>query len=159
MLNTSVGYAGGTTPFPTYRDIGDHFEAVLVEFDPTQVSYTELLEKYFRSHDPTRRSSSKKNQYNPGAWTQKGTTQAETLRQAMAEQARLRGRPLATTIGDLPVLHYAENYHQKYSDRTLLNGASGGTAGPTMEVEAAVLPPGVTCGGGSCTVHAEELRR
>ena len=52
MLSTVVGYTGGSTPDPTYQAIGDHTEALRVEFDPTRVSYEELVLKFWREHDP-----------------------------------------------------------------------------------------------------------
>jgi methionine-S-sulfoxide reductase len=51
-LSTVVGYTGGSTPDPTYQAIGDHTEALRVEFDPTRVSYEELVDKFWREHDP-----------------------------------------------------------------------------------------------------------
>jgi peptide-methionine (S)-S-oxide reductase len=51
-VRTEVGYTGGTAAQPTYRNIGDHSEAIRIEFDPHKVSYTELLEVFWASHDP-----------------------------------------------------------------------------------------------------------
>jgi peptide-methionine (S)-S-oxide reductase len=53
VFSTRVGYAGGTIPNATYRNHGDHAEAVEIEFDPAQISYRELLEFFFQVHDPT----------------------------------------------------------------------------------------------------------
>ena len=54
MLRTRVGYAGGTTPEPTYHSIGDHSETIEIDFQPERISYSELLEIFFRSHNPRR---------------------------------------------------------------------------------------------------------
>ena len=55
MIRTRVGYAGGTTNNPTYRALGDHAETIQVDYDPTQISYEELLEAFWTSHSPTSR--------------------------------------------------------------------------------------------------------
>ena len=54
MLRTRVGYAGGTTPDPTYHSIGDHAEAIDIDFDPAVLTYEELVAVFFRSHNPCR---------------------------------------------------------------------------------------------------------
>lgn len=115
---------GGTTAWPTYKSIGDHFEVTMVEFDPTTVAYDQLLEMYFNNHTPTYKREGK-NQYNPGAWFQRGTTQEKQLTEAMATEAKVRGQELATTVGSLPPFYYGEEYHQKFSNRALLNGNQG----------------------------------
>ena len=53
VIATRVGYSGGDTPNATYRNHGDHAEAVEIEFDPAQISYRELLEFFFQIHDPS----------------------------------------------------------------------------------------------------------
>jgi peptide-methionine (S)-S-oxide reductase len=53
ILSTRVGYAGGDTPDATYRDHGDHAEAIEIVFDPARISYRTLLEFFFQIHDPT----------------------------------------------------------------------------------------------------------
>lgn len=83
-----------------------------------------MLEIYFRTHTPTYKRSGK-NQYNPGAWFQPSTTQEKALLVAMAAESKVRGQPLATTVGSLPQFYYAEEYHQKFSNRALLDGNEG----------------------------------
>jgi peptide-methionine (S)-S-oxide reductase len=56
VLSTRVGYAGGSTPNPTYHNHGSHAEAVEVVFDPARVSYRQILELFFQIHDPTTRN-------------------------------------------------------------------------------------------------------
>ena len=55
VISTRVGYSGGDTPNATYRNHGDHAEAVEIVFDPSQISYRELLEFFFQIHDPSTR--------------------------------------------------------------------------------------------------------
>jgi methionine-S-sulfoxide reductase len=58
VVHTRVGYAGGTTPHPRYRDLGDHSETVQVDFDPAVITYAELLDVFWKSHNPSRVFSS-----------------------------------------------------------------------------------------------------
>ena len=59
MVRTRVGYTGGTTADPTYRRLGDHTEAVEVEFDPRRLGYRDLVEVFWEEHDPGRKSFSR----------------------------------------------------------------------------------------------------
>ena len=59
MVRTRVGYAGGTKKNPTYHDLGDHSETVQMDYDPTVISYTKLLDVFWDSHDPSLPSDSK----------------------------------------------------------------------------------------------------
>jgi len=59
VLRTRVGYAGGTKPNPTYRDLGDHAETVQVDYDLSKITYPELLNAFWTGHDPTHRSWSR----------------------------------------------------------------------------------------------------
>ena len=56
VVSTRVGYAGGDVPNATYRNHGDHAEAIEIVFDPTKISYRKLLEFFFQIHDPTTRN-------------------------------------------------------------------------------------------------------
>lgn len=124
VLRSSAGYTGGKAAWPDYGKVQDHFEAVLVEFDPTTVSFSQLLDIHFASHDPTYRSNNK-NQYNSGVWTQPNTEQAAVLQKALLQQAQRRQRPIKTEVGELgkAQFYYAEDYHQKYMNRGLLRAA------------------------------------
>ncbi len=55
MVRTRVGYAGGTKRNPTYYNLGDHTETIQIDYDPTYVSYRELLDIFWESHDPAAR--------------------------------------------------------------------------------------------------------
>jgi len=113
VVRTRVGYAGGTTPDPTYHDLGDHTEALQVDFDPERRSVESLLDLAFRGHDHTRQPSARQYQH---------IVFASTAAQADAIAAYLDGRGLtregiATRIEQLSEFHLAEAYHQKHSLR------------------------------------------
>jgi peptide-methionine (S)-S-oxide reductase len=121
---TAVGYAGGFTPNPTYREVctgrTGHAEVVRVIFDPRAVSYEALLKVFWESHDPTqgmRQGNDVGTQYRSAIYTH-GEAQRR-LAQASAEayQAVLAregyGR-ITTEIREAPEFYYAEDYHQQY---------------------------------------------
>ncbi|WP_026379349.1 peptide-methionine (S)-S-oxide reductase MsrA [Afifella pfennigii] len=121
---TAVGYAGGTTPNPTYREVCSgrtgHNEVVLVVFDPDKVSYNELLSRFFEAHDPTqgmRQGNDVGTQYRSGIYVFDAAQrrQAEAARQAYQEALREKGYAAITTeIVDAPSFYFAEDYHQQY---------------------------------------------
>ena len=124
VYSTSVGYAGGHTPNPTYEEVCSgltgHNEVVRVVFDPAKISYAELLKLFWESHDPTqgmRQGNDVGTQYRSGIYVH-GDTQRE-----LAEASRdLYGRALdehgydriTTEIVEAPDFYYAEDYHQQY---------------------------------------------
>ena len=124
VYTTAVGYMNGTTPNPTYEEVCSgrtgHAEAVLVVFDPKQVSYTRLLEVFFEEHDPTqgmRQGNDVGTQYRSGIYftgdAQKAT--AEMARAAYDEALRAAGHePITTEIEPAGPFYYAEDYHQQY---------------------------------------------
>jgi len=116
VIRTTVGYAGGRTPHPDYQHIGDHSETVRVEFDPTRISYQELLEVFWMGHDPA--SGSFMRQYRNAAFTLNADQQrqAEESRDRVAEKT---GREVRTAVEPAGTFYPAEDYHQKY----LLRGA------------------------------------
>ena len=121
---TAVGYAGGTTPNPTYEEVCSgrtgHTEAVLVVFDPSVISYDELLRTFWESHDPTqgfRQGNDVGTQYRSAVYTY-GPEQA-----AAAEASRERFQPvltaahydeITTEIAPAGPFYYAEDHHQQY---------------------------------------------
>jgi peptide-methionine (S)-S-oxide reductase len=124
VLMTAVGYAGGETPNPTYRETctGDtgHNEVVHVVFDPTQVSYAQLLKTFWESHDPTqanRQGNDIGTQYRSGIYCY-GTVQLQVAEQSKQDYARaLRAKGyagIATEVVAAPVFYYAEAEHQQY---------------------------------------------
>jgi len=120
---TAVGYAGGETPNPTYEEVCSgrtgHNEVVLVVFDPKEVTYAELVRRFFEAHDPTqgmRQGNDVGTQYRSGiyAFSSEQRQQAEAARDAY--QTALGGRygTITTEILDAPTFYFAEDYHQQY---------------------------------------------
>ena len=115
MLSTVVGYTGGTTPDPTYQAIGDHTEALRVEFDPTRVSYEELVLKFWREHDPMPFAMAGY-QYRSAVWYHTPYQEAVVA----AVKARLDdGSPSAdaredTAQAPAAPFYRAEEYHQNF---------------------------------------------
>jgi peptide-methionine (S)-S-oxide reductase len=110
VLATRVGYAGGTTENPSYTDLGDHTETLEVTFDPAQVSYEELLEHFWRQHDPTVEF---KPQYQSAIFPADTAQQQAATASKEAEQTRQR-KPIVTRIEPGVRFWQAEEYHQNY---------------------------------------------
>jgi len=117
VIRTCVGYSGGKGEWPTYRSIKDHTEVVQVVFDPTIISYAEVLDIHWNNHNPFR---SAKNQYMSGVWCQPGTSQMETVKASIVKMEN--GANIATKVDVLGDFYLAEGYHQKFSNRSLLEG-------------------------------------
>ena len=114
MVRTRVGYCGGKQKSPTYRSIGDHSESIQVEYDPTKVSYEQLLAVFWADHDPTYRSSSR--QYQAFVFV-KGDAQARVAQASLADVASRTKGSVQTEIVELDAFWPAEDYHQKYALR------------------------------------------
>ena len=124
VYSTAVGYQNGTTPNPTYEEVCSgktgHAEAVMVAYDPTKVSYEDLLKVFFEEHDPTqgmRQGNDVGTQYRSGIYfvndAQKET--AERVRDAYDADLRSAGKEGVTTeIEPAGPFYYAEDYHQQY---------------------------------------------
>ena len=113
-MRTSVGYAGGSTPAPTYYDLADHTESFQLEFDPTQTSYEQLLEVFWQSHNPTRPAWSR--QYMAAIFVH-NEEQERLATESQAREASRRGAPVVTPVVRVARYHLAEDYHQKYALR------------------------------------------
>ncbi len=145
---TAVGYAAGETPNPTYREVcsGDtgHTEAVLVTYDPAQVSYETLLQTFWENHDPTqgmRQGNDVGTQYRSGIYTFDADQQAAAEASKAAYQQRLAaaGYPAITTeILPAPAFYYAEADHQQYLAKNPAGYCGLGGTGVTCPVGAAV---------------------
>ena len=111
MIRTRVGYAGGKMDNPDYGNLGDHTEAVQVDYDPRRISYERLLEIFWDSHTPTSRSWT--TQYKNALFyhDEKQRQAGESTRAALA---RKTGRTIHTEVVPLRSFNLAENYHQKY---------------------------------------------
>jgi peptide-methionine (S)-S-oxide reductase len=124
IYTTAVGYAGGVTPNPTYREVCSgqtgHNEVVLVVFDPKKISYERLLKTFWENHDPTqgmRQGNDVGTQYRSGIYAASpAQRQAAEASKAMYEMAiKAKGHDTITTeILDAPAFYYAEDYHQQY---------------------------------------------
>ena len=124
VYSTTVGYAGGLTPNPTYEEVCSaltgHAEVVRVVFDPSRVSYEELLRLFWENHDPTqgmRQGNDVGTQYRSAIYCY-GETQrraAEASRRAYQQALTAAGfGPITTEIREAPEFYYAEEYHQQY---------------------------------------------
>jgi peptide-methionine (S)-S-oxide reductase len=121
---TAVGYAGGSTPNPTYEEVCSgrtgHTEAVLVVYDPKATSYEALLKLFWESHDPTqgmRQGNDVGTQYRSAIYTFSPEQRAAAEASRAAYQARLEAAGLGkitTEIRDAPPFYFAEGYHQQY---------------------------------------------
>jgi len=124
VVSTAVGYAGGTTPNPTYEETCSgqtgHTEAVLVAYDPAQITYEQLLKAFWEGHDPThgmRQGNDVGTQYRSAIYWD-----GEDQHQAAAESAERYGEVLkeagmgeiTTEIAAAGPFYYAEDYHQQY---------------------------------------------
>ncbi len=111
MLRTRVGYAGGSTPDATYESIGDHSEAIAVDFDPGVISFAELLEQFFALHNPFREAF--RRQYRSAIFFA-DDKQRKEARVAMDAQEAGRAEKVNTALEPLGTFWLAEEYHQKY---------------------------------------------
>lgn len=125
VTSAAVGYAGGATENPTYEDVcsGEtgHAEVVQVEFDPTQVTYEQLLEVFWANHDPTTR-----NRQGPdlGSQYRSAIFSYSPAQQAAAGQSKAKvdasgrfPRPIVTQIEPAPAFYRGEEYHQRYLEK------------------------------------------
>jgi peptide-methionine (S)-S-oxide reductase len=124
MWVTAVGYAGGSTPNPTYEEACSgrtgHAEAVLVAFDPKVISYEQLLKVFWENHDPTqgmRQGNDIGTQYRSAIYTysEAQAKAAEASRRAYGQALKARGLgPVTTEIKPAGLFYFAEDYHQQY---------------------------------------------
>ena len=124
VYSTAVGYAAGQTPNPTYREVctgmTGHTEVVLVVFDPSKITYDDLLRVFWENHDPTqgmRQGNDVGTQYRSGIYAYDAAQQraAEASRDAFQQRLTAAGYGRITTeILPAPEFFYAEEYHQQY---------------------------------------------
>src|SRR5712664_3524271 len=147
VYSTAVGYAGGSTPNPTYREVCSgmtgHAEVVRVAFDPKIVSYEKLLKTFWENHDPTqgmRQGNDVGTQYRSGIYA---TTTAQ--KKAAEESKAVFGKALAsklfgaitTEILDAPPFYFAEDYHQQYLAKNPMGYCGLGGTGVSCPIGAA----------------------
>ena len=125
VVDAAVGYEGGTMPNPTYRDVctdeTGHTEVVEVTFDPSRVSYDQILDVFWANHDPTQ-----KNRQGPDVGTQYRSAiffhspaqrdAAIASKERLEKSGKLR-RPIATEITPASTFWRAEDYHQRYLEK------------------------------------------
>jgi peptide-methionine (S)-S-oxide reductase len=123
VKSTRVGYAGGSTNNPSYRDVctdtTGHAEVVEVTFDPNTVSYHDLLNVFWENHDPTtkdRQGPDVGTQYRSVIFYHSPEQEAEA-RQSMAAAQKNFRRPIVTQIVAAPEFWAAEDYHQQYLEK------------------------------------------
>ncbi len=127
VVTTAAGYQGGYTTFPTYEEVctglTGHTEAVLVAYDPTVLSATELLRTFWTLHDPTqgfRQGNDVGTQYRSAIYTttDEQAEAARATREAFEPELRRNGYGAITTeirpAADAGLFYYAEDYHQQY---------------------------------------------
>jgi len=125
VLATAVGYSGGTLDHPSYEDVctdkTGHAEAVQVEYDPTQVSYEQLLDVFWNNHDPTslnRQGPDIGTQYRPVIFyhTPEQRAAAVASKERLEKSGKYR-RPIVTQIVPASTFWRAEEYHQRYLEK------------------------------------------
>ena len=124
VVSTSVGYAGGYTPNPTYEEVCSgrtgHAEVLRVVYDPAKISYDELLKHFWEEHDPTqgmRQGNDTGTQYRSTIYTYSADQKraAEVSRDGYQRELSKAGYGQITTdIVDAPEFYFAEDYHQQY---------------------------------------------
>jgi len=125
VVDAVCGYAGGHLSEPTYEQVCSdktgHAEVVEVTFDPAKVSYAQLVDAFFASHDPTtvnRQGPDVGTQYRSAIFTH-SPEQERVAREKKAalEKAGTFKRPIVTTIEPAPTFWRAEEYHQRYFEK------------------------------------------
>ena len=123
VVATAVGYTGGHAENPSYEDVcthtTGHAEAVLVEFDPKQVSYRQLLEFFWKTHDPTsgdRQGPDRGDQYRSAVFTFGPEQMAKAVASRAEEQKQLSD-PITTQIAPAGPFWVAEDYHQQWDEK------------------------------------------
>ena len=125
VISTSVGYIGGKTANPTYKEVctdtTGHAEAVEVEYDPAKLSYDRLLEVFWENHDPTqvnRQGPDFGTQYRTAIFfhTPEQEAAAKASKEAL-EKSHRYSKPIATQIVAAEKFYIAEDYHQQYLEK------------------------------------------
>jgi peptide-methionine (S)-S-oxide reductase len=110
-VRTRVGYAGGSLSNPTYYSLGDHSETIQIDYDPSQITYEQLLTVFWDSHSPYSRSWS--TQYASKIFYHDEEQKQQAEKSLQREEART-GRKIYTELVPFDRFYLAEDYHQKY---------------------------------------------
>ncbi len=123
VVATAVGYTGGTIADPTYEQVcthtTGHAETVLIEFDPSKVTYKQLLAVFWENHDPTtvdQQGPDFGNNYRSAIWT----FSPDQLKEALASKAEAQSKlthKIVTQIQKAEPFYIAEDYHQQYDEK------------------------------------------
>ena len=169
VYTTAVGYAGGTTPNPTYEEVCSgstgHTEAVLVVWDPAQTSLEEILRLFWENHDPTqgmRQGNDVGTQYRSAIYVADEAQRAavEASREMYNARLTAAGYPEITTeIADAGPFYYAEDYHQQYLHKNPWGYCGLGGTGVSCPVGVGARAPARRRRGCSPGVHAPPSRR
>ena len=125
VVATAVGYLGGTLANPTYHDVctgrTGHAEVVQVEFDPAKVTYQQLLDVFWKNHDPTtkdRQGPDVGTQYRSAIFYHSPAQEQAAIasKEELAKSGRFR-RPIVTEITPASAFYKAEDYHQQYLEK------------------------------------------
>ncbi len=132
VIDAAVGYLGGTLANPTYRDVCNgttgHAEVVEVDYDPEKVTFDQLLDVFWASHDPTtlnRQGPDVGTQYRSAIFTHDDEQHAAAT--AARDRAQASGRfrrPIATEITPASTFYRAEEYHQRYLEKSGRSGCA-----------------------------------
>jgi len=124
VISTQAGYAGGSTPHPTYREVCSgqtgHTEVVRIAFDPSRVTYAQILKTFWENHDPTqgmRQGNDVGTQYRSAIYTfsQEQAEVARKTRELYAPRLKEKGfGEITTEIREAPAFYLAEDHHQQY---------------------------------------------
>lgn len=112
-MGTFVGYSGGEKLDPTYKKILDHTEAMLIEFDPTVITYEELLIEWSRMHSPNYKN---KCQYRSAVWYL-NEEQMEAAEEVVAGMKAVAREELYTSVEPATRFYKGEEYHQKFMSK------------------------------------------
>ncbi len=150
VVTTAVGYAGGSTPNPTYNEActgrTGHAEVVLIAFDPAGITYEQLLKTFWEHHDPTqgmRQGNDHGTQYRSIILTANDEQRAVAEATRDAYQARLAAagyKAITTEIVPAGPFYYAEDYHQQYLDKNPGGYCPNHSTGVKLPDDVAVTP-------------------
>src|SRR5215204_1491273 len=126
VINTAVGYTGGFTENPTYEEVcadtTGHAEVVEVEYDPSQLSYKDLLEVFWQNHNPTtynRQGPDIGAQYRSAIFfhNEYQKEEAQTFKAVLQQTEKFKDQPIVTIILPATKFYKAEEYHQQYLEK------------------------------------------
>jgi methionine-S-sulfoxide reductase len=111
VIRTRVGYSGGTKKNPTYYSLGDHTETFQIDYDPDRITYGQLLDIFWKSHDPSRKAWSR--QYMAAVFYHNEEQKQLAIKSREREAERLKIK-IYTDVLPAAEFYLAEDYHQKY---------------------------------------------